>query len=132
MRKNRKKGLTIEYVLVLMLITAVFGALIVTVAAQGNGYSKAYGIYLERKMFLDEIGVLSERKYIDQENIDFSNYSEENNIFGYKVLDDNNGKITVKSKESVLLTVLYRQENGIWQLEQYVYGEIRAIEEARR
>lgn len=128
MKREKKKGLAIEFVLVLMLVTAVFGALIVTVAAQGTGYSEAYGVYLERKLFLDEIGALSERKYIGGESIDLGGYSGEGNAFGYTVSDDNAGTVTVEGNGNILLTVYYIQEGGAggWRLEKYVYGEIEA------
>lgn len=123
MRKEGKRGVVVEYAVVLMLVVTVFGVLIVTVAAQATKYSDAYGIYLERKMFLDEIGRLSEQKYIDGLEIDFNEYLGENNAFGYTVTDDDRGKVTVEGKESILLTVIYRRENNSWRLVEYVYGK---------
>lgn len=122
MRKEGKKGFVVEYAVVLMLVVTIFGALIVTVAAQATKYSDAYGIYLERKMFLDEIGRLSEQKYIDGLEINLKEYSGENNAFGYTVIDDS-GKVTVEGNESILLTVIYRKENNSWRLVEYVYGK---------
>ena len=46
MRKEGKRGVVVEYAVVLMLVVTVFGVLIVTVAAQATKYSDAYGIYL--------------------------------------------------------------------------------------
>ena len=74
-------------------------------------------------MFLDEIGRLSEQKYIDGLEIDFNEYLGENNAFGYTVTDDDRGKVTVEGKESILLTVIYRRENNSWRLVEYVYGK---------
>ena len=56
-----KKGLTIEYVMLMMVVVALFVVVILFAVGRGTTIANGYRTYVERKAFLDDVG----QTYID-------------------------------------------------------------------
>ena len=59
-----KKGLTIEYVMLMMVVVALFVVVILFAVGRGTTIANGYRTYVERKAFLDDVG----QTYIDNFN----------------------------------------------------------------
>lgn len=122
MKNSRRKGLTIEYVLVMMALVAAFIALILTTATAGAEKAGAYRQYVERKAVIDEIG----RAYV-------SNKTEGTSIDLNETFGDNEHNLSwtessttliVRRGSNIELYVELERIDGVLTLTVWRYGLI--------
>ncbi len=121
-RHSSRRGISIEYAIVLMAVVLAFAALLLTLALSSNARADDYGNYLARKQLLDEIG----EAFLAGEKDLQTAYAEQ--IAEYSlVLDEGESALTVSRKKtdgtagSVLLTIVTDEEQNCLR---YVYGKI--------
>ena len=112
-----KRGLTIEYVLVMMALVAAFIVLVLTTVSLTSERAGAYREYIERKALLDDIG----QSFIDArlagETPDAFSDNEEN--FQWIVSGDS---LIVKSLKKIELVVELARVDGALKVVVYRYG----------
>ena len=108
-----KRGLTIEYVLVMMALVAAFIVLVLTTVSLTSERAGAYREYIERKALLDDIG----QSFIDARLAGETPDNEEN--FQWIVSGDS---LIVKSLKKIELVVELARVDGALKVVVYRYG----------
>lgn len=117
LRRRLRRGLTIEYAIVLMALVAAFVGLILITARLTTESAVQYRTYTERKAYLDEIGDGFLR---EPETFDAEEYA--GNEFGFTVTvseDRRTLTVTRTDSSSVALRVMVDAEGECLQ---YSYG----------
>ena len=115
-----KKGLTIEYVLIMMALVAGFVVIILLAAGQGTDNATEYRDYLERKAFLDDIAGTFISNKQGKTDIDLSAEFGDNE-YGYQWTVSGNDLI-VKIGQVVHLVVSVQNVGGEVKVVTYRYG----------
>ena len=114
-----KRGLTIEYVLVMMALVAAFIVLVLTTVSLTSERAGAYREYIERKALLDDIG----QSFIDArlagETPDLDAFSDNEENFQWIVSGDS---LIVKSLKKIELVVELARVDGALKVVVYRYG----------
>lgn len=122
--KRGSKGLTIEYVLILLVLVAAMIVAIVTVTAVSSKHVSDYRYYVEEKMLLDEIGSAFISKKVNRESVDldekFGDRAQEYHI----AWTESGSSLTVRNDftREVLLYVELATVDGQLQPVIYRYG----------
>lgn len=112
-RRAFRRGLTIEYAIIMMVLVTAFVALILTSSTLVTRTSSTYTNYIDRKAFLDEVAAV----YIDAEEKETCLQAYEENDFGF-AFTATESELIVWQNESAALTVEFT--DGV--LTAYRYG----------
>ena len=135
-----KRGVTIEYAVVFMVLVTLFISLVLTLGTHTVKLSDAYAKYTDEKLFLDEIGnaVCSAYQGKDPDAVaapDLNGlYGERLSSFGFAIEEETRTEsvggttaktytLTVKKGEGVRLTVRFTAKDGVFTLTAYLYGD---------
>lgn len=115
-----KKGLTIEYVLLMMALVAVFIVVILLSVTVGTDKADKYREYLERKSFLDDIATSFISNKQGKTAIDLAQKYGDND-FGFQWTESGND-LVVRIGQVVHLIVSVANVGGEVQVVTYQYG----------
>ena len=120
MKGRAKRGLTIEYVLVMMALVAAFIVLVLTTVSLTSERAGAYREYIERKALIDDIG----RSFIDArlagETPDLEAEFSDNGKNLQWIISGNS--LIVKSLKKIELVVELARVDGALKVVTYRYG----------
>lgn len=120
MKGRAKRGLTIEYVLVMMALVAAFIVLVLTTVSLTSERAGAYREYIERKALIDDIG----RSFIDArlagETPDLEGEFSDNGENLQWIISGNS--LIVKSLKKIELVVELARVDGALKVVIYRYG----------
>ncbi len=120
--KKHNKGLTTEYVLLVILLVSVLITVILTSVGVAQTSTTKYRSYIERKLYMDGVAEsFLQQKQQGEEDIDLSAFEQND----YELTFEINGNVLqAKRNGKVLLTVEVAEENDKYQFVTYFYGEI--------
>ena len=120
MKGRAKRGLTIEYVLVMMALVAAFIVLVLTTVSLTSERAGAYREYIERKALIDDIG----QSFIDArlagETPDLEAEFSDNGENLQWIISGNS--LIVKSLKKIELVVELARVDGALKVVTYRYG----------
>lgn len=121
-----KKGLTIEYAIVMMALVAAFVGVVLTTASAASNTAGDYRRYSERKSYIDRIGDAYIRKYCRGETyIDMAEFNK--NDYNLHFSESNESLVVYWGSERSTVELMIRLGNdangdGLPELFSYVYG----------
>lgn len=119
-KHSYKRGLTIEYVLVMMFIIIAFIAVMLTTMTFSSEKAGEYREYIDQKQFLDN---MADTFIAKKQGKDVSLEKFNNNEFGFTWREEGNTLIVLWDR-IVMLQVEVSDLNGIKQPVLYIYGII--------